>query len=95
MNQHPSHLPIVVAERPHDSDFCAWLHRARRGACIEYHRGYLAIDRARNLSALGEVRRKKCAEIADEAYSAAMHNMVHLLQRRVAPDVFSYMAIAR
>ena len=93
MNQHPPHL--ALPERSDDLDFCAWLHKARRGACVEYHRGFLAIDRARNLSQLGEVRRKKCAEVADEAYAAAMHNMVHLLQRRVAPDIFSYLAVAR
>jgi hypothetical protein len=95
MNQHPLYPYFAVAEQSGDLDLFSWLHSATPGASIEYHRGFLAIDRARNLSQLDEARRKRCATIADEAFSAARHNLVHLLQRRVGPNIFSYLAVAR
>jgi hypothetical protein len=95
MPQHLPHPHFAVAEHRGDFDLYAWLHSAAPGACIEYHRGFLAIDRTRNLSALDEPRRKRCAAVAGDTYAAATQNLVCLIQRRLGPGAFSYIAVAR
>ena len=69
----------------------AWLDRAEPGASVEYHRGFLAVDRM--ISALSPARRARLAGVADLAFEAAERCLVRLVQRRHGPSVFSYLAI--
>ena len=78
-----------------DVDLCAWIAQAEPGDVLEYHRGTLAIDR---LPVMSKLPRAECARIdvlADRAFAAAEHGLVHLVQRRLGTDRFSYLAIAR
>jgi hypothetical protein len=72
--------------------FRAWLQRAEPGACLEYHRGLLSLDRSPE-SDLSEERRRALSRVADLAVGAADRGQVHLAQRRNAPFDFSYLAI--
>lgn len=78
-----------------EAQFCAWIGQSAPGATIEYHRGFLAIDTVRASSTLVEADRKELVRLGRRAWWAAEQNLVHLVQRRVGPDRFSYLAIGR
>ena len=78
-----------------DIDFLAWLATAEPGAALEYHRGFLCVDCAELVSKLGPSDRKRLLTLSDVAARAERGGLVHLVQRRVATDVFAYLAIAR
>lgn len=70
----------------------AWLRQARAGDAFEYHRGLLTVDRGPLAS---ETTRKAVDRLADLALRLAAEGRVHLVQRRLAPGAFSYLAVAR
>jgi hypothetical protein len=57
--------------------FGAWLARARPGERLEYYRGFLAIDRVKDTSALKEPERLKLAAVADQALALADLGKLH------------------
>jgi hypothetical protein len=74
-------------------DACrAWVQRAEPGACLEYHRGFLSLDRSPE-SDLSEDRRRVLSRVANLALEAADRGQVHLVQRRNGDLDFSYLAI--
>jgi hypothetical protein len=72
--------------------FRAWLARAKPGERLEYHRGFLTIDRS-SASRHAERERRALAKLADVALNAAEADRVHLVQRRNGPADFTYLAI--
>src|SRR5690606_51821 len=78
-----------------EAQFCAWIGQSAPGAVIEYHRGFLAIDTVRASSNLLEHERKELVRVGRRAWWACEQYLVHLVQRRLGPDRFSYLAIAR
>jgi len=78
-----------------DIEFLAWLATAEPGASLEYHRGFLCVDCADLVSKLAAGDRKRLLTLSDVAARAERVGLVHLVQRRVATDVFAYLAIAR
>ena len=76
-------------------EFCAWVSQAVPGDRLEYHRGYLALDAFPAMSKLGENERVELSLLATRAFRAAEQGLVHLVQERVGPDRFAYIAIAR
>ena len=80
---------------PTDLEFCQWVGEALPGEWLEYHRGFLAIDAAPDLSPLRSEERKRLVALAECARWASDHRLVHLVQRRIGPDRFAYLAIAR
>ena len=73
----------------------AWLARARRGERLQWHRGFLAIDRIKGTSPLREAERLKLAAVADHALALAERGVLHLLQQRHGDGDYSYWAVAR
>lgn len=92
-----SMLSMALRTAPHitDIEFCAWLAQAERGDRLTYHVGYLAIDRLAVLSPLGDQGGKQLSILADCAWRAAESGLCHLVQRRLGPDRFAYVAVAR
>ena len=78
-----------------DIDFLAWIATAEPGAALEYHRGFLCVDCAELVTKLETGDRKRLHALSDVAARAERGGLVHLVQRRVATDVFAYLAIAR
>jgi hypothetical protein len=78
-----------------ETDFCSWLAKAKLRDVIEYHRGYLIVDRYDDTSELEPADRLELTVVAARAFAAAEQGLVHLVQRRLAPCRFSYMAIKR
>ena len=84
-----------VTPQPTDIGLLAWLNLAQPGDAIEYHRGFLTVDRARETSALREDDRQVLCRIANLALRLSSVGLIHLVQRRIKPDCFSYVAVAR
>ena len=78
-----------------DVGLLAWLNQAEPGDALEYHRGF---PRARSLDAnAGDERGRsdRALSVASLAMRLADRGLVDLVQRRIARDCFSYLAIAR
>jgi hypothetical protein len=78
-----------------DIDFLAWITTAEPGAVLEYHCGFLCVDCAELVSKLDAGDRKRLLALSDVAARAERAGLVHLVQRRVAMDVFAYLSIVR
>lgn len=78
-----------------DIDFLAWIATAEPDAALEYHRGFLCVDCAELVSKLGPSDRKRLLTLSEVAARAERAGLVHLVQRRVATNVFVYLAVAR
>ena len=71
-----------------------WLARAKPGERLEYHRGFLALDRIKGPSR-EEAERLKLAAVAGYALALADRGKLHLLQERHGNGDYSYWAVAR
>ncbi len=76
-------------------EFCAWVAQAAPGDRLEYHRGFLGIDSTAAISMLPEPDRRRVAALASAALHAFDADLVHLVQLRLGPDRFAYLAVAR
>ena len=84
-----------VQRRITEIDFCAWLGQAESGEVLEYHRGFLGVDLTPFGNPMSSKARAELARTGARAYDLAERGFVHLVQRRVGPDTFAYLAIAR
>ena len=84
-------LQLVVSE----NDLCDRYASAAPGAIIVYHMGLLARDRDAAASTLTPDARAELGRVAARAWSMAEQGLLHLLQRRVAPECFAYLAVTR
>ena len=88
-------MPDTPAAIISEADLCAWVSLAEPGEAIEYHRGFLCIDRS-GVDRFGvPVETTTLNQIAERAYALAEAGFVHLIQRRVEAETFRYLAIAR
>jgi hypothetical protein len=78
-----------------DIGLLAWLNQAEPGEALEYHRGFLALDRSVRTPPMSEDDRIALGQMARLAMRLADRGLVDLVQRRIARDCFSYLAIAR
>ena len=87
----------VMPERPalDAITFHAWVAQAVSGEALEYHRGFLGIDTGPVISTLPEPERLRLSALASAAHRAFEAGLVHLVQLRLGPDHFAYLAIAR
>ena len=76
-------------------DLCAWLSQAAPNDALEYHRGFLVLDIDPRISGLAKADRLELIQLASRARWAAEKQLVHLVQRRLGENRFSYLAIAR
>jgi len=89
-NSLPIERPLVT-----EIEFCSWLGQAAPGDALEYHRGFLVVDLTPFGGPMSSEARSELARTSARAYSLAERGFVHLVQRRVGPDNFSYLALAR
>ena len=89
------HQPHPAAPRLIEIELCAWVAQAEPGAVLEYHRGFLALDRTA-FGRLGDTpSRRALALLGSRAHDLAERGLVHLVQLRHGPEDYSYFAIAR
>ena len=84
------HKPLVS-----EIDLCAWLSQAAPNDALEYHRGFLVLDIDPRITGFSNGERLELIQLANRARWAAEKQLVHLVQRRLAENRFSYLAIAR
>lgn len=84
-----------MSRRITEINLCGWIGQASPGAILEYHRGFLALDVSPLGKRLGEEERAELVKVAQRAWWASEKGLVHLVQRRLGPDDYSYLAIAR
>jgi hypothetical protein len=85
----PRHQDLAVTRQ----EFEVWLKQARPGDRLVYHRGYLAVDRARGSGPLSESARRELVLVGNLALALAEQGKAHLVQQRTGPDAFSYIAV--
>ncbi len=88
LNRPDGGVPLLVTA------FRGWLTRAKPGDRIEYHRGFLALDRIKGTNSLKEGERRKLAAVADHALALAGRGELHLLQERHGDGDYSYLVVA-
>ncbi len=88
---------VSEAYSPRISEFelRAWVIQAQPGDILEYHRGFLAIDRTPLGPPMSDEERSAIARTGAVALRLASEGGVHLVQRRLGPGSCSYLAIAR
>ncbi len=89
--------PVIRIPRPRVSEIelCAWVAQAAPGAVLEYHRGYLALDRT-GFGRLGDnAGAAALGLLGSRAHDLAERGLVHLVQHRHGPEDYSYFAVAR
>lgn len=84
-----SHLIVTEAE------FSRLLATAAPGSVLQYHDGFLVLDVAKGSTRLSASDRKQLVAVARLAWSASEHRIVHLVQRRLGPSRFAYLAVVR
>ena len=88
-------MPDAPAMITSEEDLCAWVSQAEPGEAIEYHRGFLSIDRSGADRFGAPIDAASLNQIAQRALALADAGFVHLAQRRIESETFSYLAIAR
>lgn len=93
-----THLAIAgVVRREHmsEADFCQWLGQARVQEELIYHEGFLAREVGNDDDEKLRPDQRALLRLAARARWASEEGMVHLIQRRLGPDRFAYIAVAR
>lgn len=77
------------------TEFGMWLACAEPGTILQYHNGFLALDVVVAGSRFSASDRQEIVDIAGYARWASDEHMVHLVQRRLGPNRFAYLAVMR
>lgn len=88
-------LPIRTVTAISEVELSAWVAQAEPGDALEYHVGFLVLDRSTNGQSMTHERRISLAKTSTRVLQLAEQGFIHLVQRRIGPDRFSYLAIAR
>ncbi|MCA3573281.1 MAG: hypothetical protein IOC86_05140 [Aestuariivirga sp.] len=91
-NPASGHAP---ARMMNDVDLCVWVADAQPGDRLVYYTGHLSRDRLPHSEGYSEPVRRKVSEIGNAAWMLGAENWVHLLQRRVAPGCWDYIAVRK
>ncbi|MFN4016727.1 MAG: hypothetical protein ACK4JB_15410 [Reyranella sp.] len=75
--------------------FCAWVAQGEAGDTLAYHQGFLAVDLGPLSRTMPEAQRTVLNRMRTRAFSLAQRGFLHLVQHRLAPDQFLYVAIVR
>lgn len=84
-----------VRLRHTEMGLCGWLGQAEPGDVLQYHRGFLPVDRDPQQSKLSKQNREALMRMCDRAHRAAERGLAHLLQRRHVECDYSYLIVAR
>jgi hypothetical protein len=88
-------MPLCSPPPISEMMFLAWIAQAAAGEHIEYFRGHLCIDRAGYGRRMTLEERRELNSVSTRAMKLAEQGLIHLVQRRIGPGEFSYVAIAR
>jgi len=85
---------LTLPEKPlNETAFCDWIARARVGQAIQYHEGFLMLDRAEATSDLPAKDRTRLHAVARRAWIACELGLIHLFSQRVGDGHYRYFAV--
>ena len=87
--------PELVPSRMTAIEFFAWMVQATPGDQLQYYRGFLVLDTFSLSDRLCDSQRVELARLAACAFRAAESGLVHLVQKKLGPYAFAYIAVAR
>lgn len=76
-----------------ETSLCDWIASARIGETIQYHEGFLWMDRAESSSTLSAKARTTLHAVAKRAWIACELGLVHLYSIRIAECHYRYLAV--
>lgn len=85
----PYQPPVAMTE----ALLCDWIASARVGQSIQYHEGFLLLDRSESQSALPAKERYRLHAVARRAWLACELGLVHLFSQRVGDHHYRYLAV--
>ena len=85
----PPYKPSVATE----GLFSDWIAVALVGQAIQYHEGFLLIDRSESHSSLPAKERARVHAVARRAWIACELGLVHLFSQRVSDHHYRYLAV--
>ncbi len=83
----------VPPEKLTEERFANWIGDALVGQSIQYHEGFLLLDRSESGSCLGAKERNRLHSVARRAWIACELGLVHLFSLKVADGHYRYIAI--
>lgn len=78
-----------------ETSFCAWVAQAKPGDALEYHRGFLCLDRGCPEPQAPSPNQTKLDMMAERALELSERGFLHLVQQRLGDASFRYLAIVR
>lgn len=76
-----------------EGDLCDWIAAATRGEAIQYHEGFLVLDRSETGSKLPKRDRVRLHALARRAWIACELGLVHLFSVRLDEQHYQYLAV--
>ncbi len=76
-----------------EGGFCDWIANAMVGQSIEYHEGFLLLDRSETVSELPTKERARLHAVARRAWIACELGLVHLVSLKVEEGRYRYIAV--
>lgn len=76
-----------------EAAFCDWIASASVGQSIQYHEGFLLIDRTEARSALSRHERERLHAVARRAWIACELGFVHLVSQKLGDEHYRYIAV--
>ena len=87
-------LPVYVPpEKLTETGLCDWMANALVGQSIQYHEGFLLLDRSDSGSGLLSKDRNRIHALARRAWIACELGLVHLFSLKVADGHYRYLAV--
>ena len=87
-------LPVYVPpEKLTETGLCDWMANALVGQSIQYHEGFLLLDRSDSGSGLASKDRNRLHALARRAWIACELGLVHLFSLKVSEGHYRYIAV--
>jgi hypothetical protein len=76
-----------------EAALCDWIAQAMVGQSIQYHEGFLLLDRSESTSSFSTKERNRLHSVARRAWIACEMGLVHLFSLKVADSHYRYIAV--
>ena len=85
--------PLVPVGKLTEAALCEWIATALVGQSIQYHEGYLMVDRFGASGALTATERHRLHAVARRMWIACELGLVHLFSKKIGSCHYKYLAV--
>jgi hypothetical protein len=85
--------PLVPVAKLTEAALCEWIATALVGQSIQYHEGYLMVDRFGSSSGRCALERHRLHAIARRMWIACELGLVHLFSKKIGSCHYKYLAV--